>query len=457
MIMTTIWVSIEPMEQAEQSNKLWVPEDVFHIVGDHARLTFGQRIFDVAIASSGQAPEAAENSFDTPSVLRINPCLSQALLLAESNIYQMVCQRNEISLGPVIGLLLGEQHYYYHHDIMDEYTDAVSSYKRMGGLLYVFKYNAIDWVEKVIYGLYFSHQEQRWKYGKFPIPSVIYRRAFTIPEDVVEKLAQITNGNIFNSKRFTKWQLYKKLQKDRELIKHLPETIKLVKLEQVETFIDHHPNIILKPIGLSRGRGICIIQRGTKDVFYLQDYHDGSRMSNHTLSKEETLHYIESNQFVSKNYIMQPYLNLAKINGSPWDIRVVMQKNSKGKWACHGIECRVAGMENLVTNISRGGQALSIAKALKLSFGPGINTSKTKKQIIEVCKKLAICIEKDNGTFAELGIDIAMDTDQNLWIIEANVRPTYNGFKHYMDYQNYLFLCSAPLRFASKLAGFKGG
>jgi hypothetical protein len=146
---------------------------------------------------------------------------------------------------------------------------------------------------------------------------------------------------------------------------------------------------------------------------------------------------------------------LAKIQGSAWDIRVVMQKNIKHEWVCHGIECRLAKGGKLITNISRGGSALSISEALKLSFGSKVVPSVIKKEIIDICKQLCLRLEKEGDVFAEFGMDIAIDIHQKYWIIESNLRPSYNGFKRYMDYNNYLFLCSAPLAYAGSLAGFE--
>jgi glutathione synthase/RimK-type ligase-like ATP-grasp enzyme len=55
--------------------------------------------------------------------------------------------------------------------------------------------------------------------------------------------------------------------------------------------------------------------------------------------------------------------------------------------------------------------------------------------------------------FAEFGIDIAIDTNKNLWLIEANVFPSFKGFKK-MDRDTYLSIRYMPILYALSLTQF---
>jgi D-alanine-D-alanine ligase-like ATP-grasp enzyme len=57
------------------------------------------------------------------------------------------------------------------------------------------------------------------------------------------------------------------------------------------------------------------------------------------------------------------------------------------------------------------------------------------------------------GHFAEFGIDLAIDKDKNLWLIEANVFPSFKGFKT-MDLQTYLGIRYTPFLYALSLTQF---
>jgi glutathione synthase/RimK-type ligase-like ATP-grasp enzyme len=52
--------------------------------------------------------------------------------------------------------------------------------------------------------------------------------------------------------------------------------------------------------------------------------------------------------------------------------------------------------------------------------------------------------------FAEFGIDIAIDIDKNLWLIEANVFPSFKGFK-LLDRKIYNKIRYTPLLYALSL------
>ena len=75
----------------------------------------------------------------------------------------------------------------------------------------------------------------------------------------------------------------------------------------------------------------------------------------HLLSDDVTLKVLlESLSILKQDYLYQTHIPLLKVNDRPYDVRVVMQKYQTNKWACTGIECRVAGENEDLTNIARG-------------------------------------------------------------------------------------------------------
>ena len=124
----------------------------------------------------------------------------------------MELSAKEIRIGPVIGLLLGEQKYMYHHRNMGEFTDAMHVYPEVGGLIIAFKSVSIDWQAECVHGLYYDGAKQRWEYGTFPLPSAVYLRAFNIPRETFVRLQRITGGQVFNSVRYNKWEIIRKFE-----------------------------------------------------------------------------------------------------------------------------------------------------------------------------------------------------------------------------------------------------
>ena len=71
----------------------------------------------------------------------------------------------------------------------------------------------------------------------------------------------------------------------------------------------------------------------------------------------------------SRSYIIQRTIDLAKINGKTFDIRVMMMRNRKRKWKYAGIVAKVSGSGSVVSNVLEGrGYALELKKALKKSL-----------------------------------------------------------------------------------------
>lgn len=163
--------------------------------------------------------------------------------------------------------------------------------------------------------------------------------------------------------------------------------------------------------------------------------------------------FFKSNEGFYDKYLIQRCIPLATIGRSLFDIRVVMQKKDKESWICTGIECRVSSPGNQITNISRGGYALELPEALRLAYQDESVIAMLTERIHEYCLKFCKHMDTMNQHFAEFGIDIALDTDKNLWLIEANVFPSFKGFKK-MDYNTYLTIRYTPLLYALSLTEF---
>ena len=194
---------------------------------------------------------------------------------------------------------------------------------------------------------------------------------------------------------------------------------------------------------------MCIIEKF--DTFYkVTDY----RYRLQIMSIFEDMYALE--RFLSLNpsffnkYIVQKYLNLAKIGSSRFDIRAVMQKDGTKEWGCSGIECRVSYNSHL-TNISRGGYALALPEALERAFAK--NYDSILKEINSLCLKVCRQFDKMGHHFAEFGLDIAVDENRNVWLIEANVFPSFKGFKA-TDINTYYSIRYKPLLYALSLTEF---
>ena len=141
-------------------------------------LKFGQKEIPILVKELPTIQECNNANFHQPAIIQLSEDMISELLIQTSATYQLEYSESTIKIGPVIGFLLGDQHYYYHHRRLKELTDAMGIYGKVGGLFIAFRYCSIDWEEKCIFGHYYNDITKRWEYGKLPIPTVVYRRGF---------------------------------------------------------------------------------------------------------------------------------------------------------------------------------------------------------------------------------------------------------------------------------------
>lgn len=447
-----MWVKIDVI--SDISEKIYLPYTIAESLGSDAIVRFSKRAVSTGVEFIGENSNIEVSSFNDPIKILMTSELVEHLQIPTSLVYQLKVDEKGIELGPVIGLLLGDNTHIYGPYHMRKYVDRFGTINKIGGLIYAFSPKAINWEEGSAHGIYYDYRKSSWEYGCFPLPAVIYRRDFHISRDEVQKLIDYTDNKLFNSLRFSKHFLYKYLSKDKELSSHLPATALSDNYQQVKEFIDEYNGVILKPIGLSRGRGICIINK-KGGAYKIDDYRDKNPKKLAIKSETGLEKFFNENSMFFRNYLIQELIPLAKVDQSLFDIRIVMQKDENRNWVNSGIECRVAGKKNLVTNISRGGYALTIDETLKGAFHEGDN-EELKDELNDLCIRICKRFDDMGYHFAEFGIDIGIDVNKKLWIIETNVFPSFKGFKA-MDHETYLKIRYTPILYAAALAGFSKG
>lgn len=419
-------------------------------LGESVSIRFGTgNTVRAAVIYSKELQLREYSTYEEPGVIRISNSVCNQLLVQTSLVYQIKIVDSCIIIGPIIGILLGVHSQHYNPKHMKKYSDRMGIYNKIGGLIYAFSPKTVNWEKHQAFGLFYNIVTAEWEYGCFPLPEVIYRRDFHSNPKYIKRLTEITDGRLFNSYRFTKMEMYNYLSKQEKIKRYLPPTELSLNFEQVTKFVDRYRKVILKPVDLSRGRGICIIEK--YDTFYqITDYRYKYPSTTVINSLSDFEQYFRLNQSFFSKYLIQKYLNLARINTSIFDIRVVMQKRKDKVWGCTGVECRVS-KDSHITNISRGGYALTLQETLEKAFAKDCKEIAVEIDTFcyEVCKEF----DQMGHHFAEFGLDIAVDENKDIWLIEANVFPSFKGFKK-IDRKTYLAIRYTPLLYAMSLSEF---
>ncbi|WP_066320430.1 YheC/YheD family protein [Bacillus sp. FJAT-29814] len=450
---SSVWIKFSAFEDEELTLKL--PGELMKSTSSELNvLQFGVKEQPCNIVKEG-AVLLKNNTFHTPIEILISRSLLTKLHIPNDIVYQLHISSQKVIIGPTIGLLLGEKNQLYTPAYMEKFSDRLGIYEKFGGLVIAFSSRSIDWEEKIAYGMIYDPIHKKWEYGTAPIPAAIYRRNFHQKADRIKQLIELTDDKLFNSHHYKKSDLLN-LQDEKKMKNHLPDTHLYKNMNELIEFVNEKQKVILKPVSLSRGRGIFVIEQNAGESgegYILYDHRKGFRLQ-HLIPDAKGLEEMLSNlNIFHEKYLYQTYIPLLKVNNRPFDVRVVMQKYDKEDWICTGIECRVAGENEVLTNIARGGEAMTLEEVVK-ETGIDLSFEKVQKSILKLCRKFCRLLDKkENAHFAEFGLDIGLDQEGFPWIIEANIFPSFKGFKA-MDMNTYLTIRYQPIIYAVHLQGF---
>lgn len=229
-----------------------------------------------------------------------------------------------------------------------------------------------------------------------------------------------------------KWLKHEALWSEEELRPVLPET-ELFTAETFMQMIEKHPVLFVKPDLGMRGQGIIKVSREEDGACRVQTETHTYRLRNAQQASRKLKQLIGS-----KIYIVQQGIDLIRIKGKPVDFRVLLHIRPNKKWKFFGVMGKVAAKNRFVTNHSTGGKPIRLHRALASTFH--ISKQDTviwDERIREISGKIAIAMKTHYPNISELGLDIAIDTNQHIWLLEANTKPQYQLFRHHANTHLY--------------------
>lgn len=215
-----------------------------------------------------------------------------------------------------------------------------------------------------------------------------------------------------------KWKIQSHLLESDFLKPYLLPTEQVKTSQQFIQFLKKHGRIMLKPINGWGGRGIVKVIL-EEDRFTV---HQNGKPTLR-LPLERLGPYIRGVLKNGGRHIMQKWIDIRNQNGQVFDIRALMQKNSKGAWQLTGTAVREGRKQSITSNIKSGGSAYEAGSYLKKEFGEEKGEALTKS-ITEVANYIPEFTEKSYmKRLTELGIDLAVDKSGKLWLLEINIKP----------------------------------
>lgn len=353
-------------------------------------------------------------------------------------IYALNSGENEVQLGPLVGIL---------SDIASPASNSMPFGARTGFIkqvirsgernayLFAFTPYDINWQQETIYG-YFLNAQGGWYRKTVPLPDVVYNRLASRKAETSVNISSLRERFVrrkiplFNWSFFNKSDVYKLLDNDPEALQHLPESASGPSDDKIKTMLEKHQFLYFKPTAGSLGIGIYRLTYHPKRGYFAR-YRKGDRNVLLRFSNFQSLIRMLHARHGSSlnNYVVQQGIRLIEIDGCPLDFRFHMHKNGKNEWIPAGIGAKKAGRGSVTTHVKNGGSLMTPEQALNKTFGTQAN------EILDKAKKAAVqlseAIERNYPhRLGELGLDIGIDKDSEVWMFEANAKPGRSIFKH---------------------------
>jgi hypothetical protein len=316
----------------------------------------------------------------------------------------------------------------------DNFLDLLRTAKEEGVTAYIVSQDDLDLRAHTIKGYTYHTAKKKWVRGDCPFPNVVYnripyRKFEQLPEvqTLIEACLEHPDVRFFNPSFFSKWSLFEWIRDSRSTRKHIPETRKLGTFGEFARIARQHRILYLKPVKGKAGKGIMKVQhffgkKASAGAYQLtRQTVDGTESA--AYSTVSQLYEAVKQQMDGKEYIVQQGISLARIDGRPFDLRVLVQKNAIGEWRISGVGARVAGVASITTHVPRGGSIDDPVKLVKTVFGVTAGTA-ILSEAKATALQLAAQIEKGSGhNLGEMSMDLGVDKSGKLWFFEANSKP----------------------------------
>lgn len=338
---------------------------------------------------------------------------------------------HEYKKRPIIAILTMDDEKKGFRGNRENFHDLIEAGKERNILVYVTTVKLLDLRERQTAGYTCNLEKNSWIRQMFPQPHVIYNRIpFREDEmsaDVQDKMAHIRRHprvQMFNPAFFNKWELIGWLNESKITSKYLPITLKMSEDTKLLPLLKQHSAVYLKPESGKAGAGIMRIRRKINGKpTYLLSVQIKRKSRNFRFNSLKRLRARIKKMIGKEKYIVQQGIDLVHNKKRPFDLRVLVQKNGKGKWTLTGIGGRVAGELSITTHVPRGGSIDNPKYLLRAVFGAS-RGARILRRAQQAALAIARQIEIGAGTpLGEMSMDLGVDENGDIWFFEANSKP----------------------------------
>ncbi|GIO12571.1 endospore coat-associated protein YheD [Cohnella xylanilytica] len=353
------------------------------------------------------------------------------------NVFIAAAENEEIQLGPLIGILTdsGTRSSAAPFGVRTSFVKQLLQLGQKKAYFFAFTPRDINWQQETVHG-WFLDGGGGWIRKVVPLPDVVYNRLSSRRAETGAAITALRDRFVkkkipfFNWSFFNKSDVYSLLDKDPEALRHLPESVNNPAPEKIRELLEKHQFLYYKPTGGSLGNGIYRLTYHPRRGYFARYRRNGANVLlrfNNFSSLMKMLRTRHGSGLSS--YVVQQGIRLIEIENCPIDFRFHMHKDGNNNWVVAGIGAKKAGRGSVTTHIKNGGSLMTPEHALGRTFGD--RAQEVLADAKQVAIRLSEAIERNYAhTLGELGLDIGIDRDANVWMFEANAKPGRSIFKH---------------------------
>ncbi|NMA75063.1 MAG: hypothetical protein GX963_13125, partial [Bacteroidales bacterium] len=276
----------------------------------------------------------------------------------------------------------------------------------------------IDFNAMLIRGYFYENNE--WVPKIVEYPDVIYdrlrARGINQYNMIYEEFEEIPMTNEFRGNSISKLEVYDKLSTVDELKPYLIPYRQVTRVKDISHFIDQYTSIIVKPEVGSFAPCVHFVEKKAFDQYFVVE-----GANEKTMTEFEMLNYFR-NLIKKGSLIVQKYIETRTKEGNPFDIRAHMLKDRNHLWRSANIYPRVGINYAAISSTSNGGYIGSLDGFIRANFDESL-----VRNLVNKVEQLSLMIAEKfetlypNHPISELALDLAINTEGNIYLIEINV------------------------------------
>lgn len=360
--------------------------------------------------------------------------LWEQLMVPHESPVHLIVHEDSIHIGPIVGIFTAGFTNSLMRPIGERsllFAKLLSTNKKEGAYYFVFGANHINWENATINGYFFT--KDGWKQIEVPFPNAIYDR---LPNRRTEKLhtsrevkEKLQNDYLipwFNPGFFDKWEINQKLINDNVVNAHLPVNYLNPSEKEIEELLEKYNHVYFKPAKGSLGLGIQQVIKFNDEPYYYCRFRDKDQ---NRLRRYSSLKRLLRQQFPQgfKNMIVQQGIHLIKWQNNAIDFRIHTNKDDEGNWQVSALAAKIAGPGSVTTHVKSGGEVKTVFEIF--------NETRTNPKLLKDLKETALLLSERidhtiEGFVGEIGFDLGIDKNGDIWMFEANSKPGRTIFYH---------------------------